>query len=123
MIETNLDVHQAMQELMGIHGAVGASIVDYESGMVLADAGSHVDLEYTAARFSDVVRMNLDIMKVSGLDDGMEDILITYDNSFVLLRILRNAEGLFMQLNFNKIGPNIGLARYKLGQVDRRLTI
>ena len=123
MIDTNLDVYQAMQEMMSIHGAIGASIVDYDSGMVLAEAGTHNELEYTAARFSDVVRMNLDLMKVSWLDVGMQDILVSYHGSYVLLRLLQNAEGLFMQFKFHKVGANLGLARYKLGQVDRRLTI
>ena len=123
MIDTNLDVNQAMQEVMGINGAIGAAIVDYESGMVLAEAGEHTQLEYMAARFSDVVRLNLDLMKSSGIDVGMEDVLITYDNTYVLLRLLRNADGLFIQFNFNKVGPNLGLARYKLIQVERRLTV
>lgn len=78
-----------MQEVMSIDGA----IVDYGSGMVLAEAGNHTELEYTAARFSDVVRINLDFMRSSGLDVGMEAILVTYGGSFVMLRLLSNAEG------------------------------
>ena len=123
MMGTHMDVNEAMREVMSIDGAVGASIVDHESGMVLAEAGEHSELDYTAARFADVVRMNLDIMTSSGLDVGMQDVLITYDSSFVLLRLLRNWEGLFMLINFNRIGPNLGLARYKLSQVERRLKI
>ena len=119
MINTN----QAMQEVMGIDGAIGASIVDYRSGMVLAEAGNHPDLEYTAARFSDMVRTNLDLMKVSGPAADMQDIIVSRDGSIILLRLLRNAEGLFIHLDFNKAGANLGLARNKLGQVERRLTI
>lgn len=87
-METSVGVDRAMQEVMSMDGAIGALLGGYDGGMVLAEAGGHPQLEYTDARFSDIARMNLDLMTVSGLDVGMEDILITYKDSFVLLRLL-----------------------------------
>lgn len=72
------DVQTSLKEAMTIPGALGVALVDYESGMTLGTAGGGpIDLEVAAAGNTDVVRAKMRTMDALGLEDRIEDILIT----------------------------------------------
>ena len=60
------NLNESMSELMTIDGAMAVSLVDSNSGMLLAQAGSGVDLEVAAAGNTEVVRAKLKTMKALG---------------------------------------------------------
>ena len=63
---------------MKTDGALAAAVVDYSSGMLLAGGGtSSVDLEIAAAGNTEVVRAKMKTMGMLGLNDTIDDILIT----------------------------------------------
>ena len=71
------NVDQVLAEAMGIDGASASMIVDYESGMALGSAGGGLDLDVAAAGNTEVVRAKMTTMSELGLNDEIEDILIT----------------------------------------------
>ncbi len=70
-------IKQTLDELMTSDGALCAAIVDSSSGMMLGSIGTGVDLEVAAAGNSEVIRAKNKVMRQLGLNDVIEDILIT----------------------------------------------
>lgn len=107
----------ALQQLLAIEGATGAAIVDYGSGMALAQGGNpSFDLGIAAAGNSNVVRAKLATMRDLGVTDEIDDILITLSSQYHLINVLNatGANGLFIYLVLNRAAANLALARHKL---------
>ena len=117
------NLKQCMDTTMTIDGALAAAVVDYRSGMCLAQAGSGMNLDLAAAGNTEVVKAKLKTMEMLGLRRGIEDILITLGDQYHLIRLIPNAEGLFLYLVLDKAKGNLALARYKLTDIERSLRV
>lgn len=117
------NVKQSMDELLTIDGAMCAALVDAESGMVLGQIGSGVDLEVAAAGNTEVVRAKLKTMKALGLNDVIEDILITLGRQYHIIRPIARQEGLFIYLVLDKARSNLAMARRKVQDVEKELVL
>ncbi|MFI5757469.1 hypothetical protein [Streptomyces sp. NPDC051569] len=110
-----------------IEGALGAALVDYSSGMALGTIGGSKDLDLTvaAAGNTDVVRAKVRTMEMLGLQDEIEDILITLGNQYHLIRLLkgRGNNGLFLYLALDKSRANLAMARHQLKKIEADLEI
>lgn len=105
------NINTVLKSLMAIDGALGACIVDYTSGMLLGKAGGGVDLELAAAGNTEVIKAKLKTMKSLGIQGGIEDILITLDKQFHIIRPSTSSEGIFIYLVLDKAKANLALAR------------
>lgn len=118
------NVTQSVQELVSnIDGAMCAALVDSTSGMILGQAGSGVDLEVAAAGNTEVVRAKLKTMRGLGLNDVIEDMLITLGKQYHILRPLSKHEGLFLYVVLDKSKSNLALARRKISDAESDITI
>ena len=74
-----MNIETALKEAMNIEGALGAALVDWESGMPLGTlgGGKYLDLDLAAAGNTEVVRAKMRTMQSLNLNDTIEDILIT----------------------------------------------
>ncbi|MCI1018781.1 hypothetical protein HWD99_09110 [Microbacterium sp. C5A9] len=116
----------ALQQLLAIEGATGAAIVDYASGMALAQGGNpSFDLGIAAAGNSNVVRAKLATMRDLGVTDEIDDILITLTSQYHLINVLdaQNANGLFIYLVLTKTSANLALARHKLQAIAAQIEV
>ncbi|MEU9076002.1 hypothetical protein ACFYUY_25480 [Kitasatospora sp. NPDC004745] len=116
------------QAMTAIEGAIGAALVDYNSGMALAtlDGPGGLDLNVAAAGNTDVVRAKMRTMDMLGLGgDGIEDILITLSTQYHLIRPLtgRTGKGLFLYLALDKGRANLAMARHQLTKVEADLEV
>lgn len=118
-----ININQAMEQAMSIDGALAAALVDYRSGMCLAQTGSALNLELAAAGNTQVVRAKLQTIESLGLKKGIEDILITLADQYHLIRLAPNHQGLFLYLVLDKNKGNLALARYKLTDIERGLQV
>lgn len=94
-------------------------------GGSLGTAGGQgvIDLDVAAAGNTDVVRAKLKVMNNLGLEDSIEDILITLTTQYHLIRILEKDASLFMYVVLGKNSANLAMARYKLTSIERSLTV
>jgi predicted regulator of Ras-like GTPase activity (Roadblock/LC7/MglB family) len=117
------NIKQSLEELLTCDGAMCAALVDATSGMILGQAGSGLDLEIAAAGNTEVVRAKMKTMRELGLNDVIEDILITLGKQYHILRPMAQKEGLFLYFVLDKSKSNLALARRKVVDVEKVLTL
>jgi hypothetical protein len=112
---------------MTIGGAVGAALVDYTSGMTLGTAGGSrdLDLEVAAAGNTEVVRAKMRTMAELGLNDQIEDMLITLGSQYHIIRPLKSSrgDGLFLYLVLIKSQANLAMARRQLKGIEEGMQV
>lgn len=122
-----MDIETALTSAMEIDGAVGAAIVDAESGMMLGSMGGDrdLDLEVASAGNTGVVRAQLRLMAMLEMQDGIEDLLITLGRQYHLIRVLDTAGAgtLFAYLALDRARANLEPACDQLRQIERALTL
>ncbi|MFJ1967677.1 hypothetical protein ACIO93_03310 [Streptomyces sp. NPDC087903] len=113
--------------LSSIDGATAAALVDHTSGMALGTLGGskEFDLEVAAAGNTDVVRAKLRTIEHLGLKEEIEDILITLDTQYHLIRLIkgRAGQGLFFYLVLDSGRANLAMARHQLRKIESELEI
>ena len=119
------DIQETLDELMSIDGAVATALVDWESGMTLGTAGGGkaLDIDVAAAGNTNVVRSKLGVMKDLKIKGGIEDILITLNEQYHLIRPLESNQSLFIYLALSRARSNLGLARHKLAGLEKSLQV
>lgn len=114
-------IKQTIDDLLSLDGAMCAAIVDSSSGMILGSGGSGVDLEIAAAGNTEVMRAKYKTMAALGLNDVIDDILITLGRQYHIIRPSKVKEGIFLYYVLDKGRSNLALARRKAQDVDATL--
>jgi hypothetical protein len=123
-----MNVDTALKEAMGIDGAIAVALVDWESGLCLGTQGGGklLDINLAAAGTTDVVRSKMRTMESLHLNDSIEDMLITLEKQYHLIRLLknpRNGSGLFLYLVLDRGKANLALARHNLARVESEIVV
>jgi hypothetical protein len=123
-----VNIEAALKETMNIDGALGAALVDWESGMSLGTigGGKYLDLDVAAAGNTEVIRAKMRTMESLRLDDTIEDVLITLNKQYHLIRLSkssRNEQGLFLYLVLDRGKANLALARHTLKRIESEMTL
>jgi len=117
----------ALKDAMQIDGAIGVALVDRTSGMALGTTGGNKDFDPTvaAAANTDVLAAKLRAMELLGLNDTIEDILVTLETQYHMIRPLtgRAGRGLFLYLALNKSRANLAMARHRLRAIEQNLDV
>ena len=91
--------------------------------MASTDGGA-VDLEIAAAGNSEVVKAKRRVAEKLGISGGIEDILITLDTQYHLIRIIRGTdEQLFFYLVLNRPQANLAMARRDLRVIEQQFAM
>ena len=122
-----MDIDTALKEAMEIDGALGVSLVDYESGMALGSlgGGKYLNLEVASAGNTEVIRAKMRTLESLGLKDTIDDILITLGRQYHLIRLVSGDThtGLFVYLALDKAKANLALARHHLKRIESEITV
>lgn len=121
------DMDLALEDMMSIDGALGAAVVDYNSGMALGTLGNSkaLDLNVAAAGNTEVVRAKLRTIEQLGLQEDIEDVLISLNSQYHLIRPMtgRKSRGLFLYLALDRGRANLALARHRLRGIEEELEV
>jgi hypothetical protein len=117
------NIKQSLDDLVALDGALCAALVDFTSGMILGQAGAGVDLEVAASGNTEVIRAKMKTMRSLGLNDTIDDVLITLGKQYHILRPTVSHEGLFLYCVLDKGRSNLALARRKVQDVDKNLAM
>ena len=112
---------QSLNSISEIQGMLGAALVDYESGMTLGTIGSGIDLEIASAGNMEVMRAKQRVMKELGIQGSIEDILITLESQYHIIRPVGGA--LFLYLAVTRKDGNLAMARRKLANIASELSV
>ena len=115
------NLQNSLHKVMGIDGAIGVALVDVDAGLTLAMAGGGetLDIETAGAGNLDVIRAKMQVIEQLGLDDRIEDILITLGRQYHLIRPLdRDSAGLFLFVALDRERSNLGMARHQLNGIE-----
>lgn len=118
------NVKETLARILEIDGALGACVVDSNSGMMLGgEGGGPVNLEIAAAGNTEVVRAKRKTMRALELTDAIEDMLITLGSQYHLIRPLKRDDALFIYLVLDKQKGNLAMARHQLARLEKELVI
>lgn len=117
------NITETLEALVKVDGAMCAALVDSSSGMLLGQAGSGLDLEIAAAGNTEVVRAKLTTIKSLGLDDTIDDILITLSSQYHIIRPLRSTPEVFLYVVLDSAKANLALARLKVKDADLQIQL
>lgn len=104
--------------MLGIDGAIGAAIVDNNSGMALATGGGAYDMDIVSGSAIEIIRAFLATSHNAGADEvGLDHIAGVYDHYILLIRLLaEHNAGLSMVLVLERERSNQAMAVYKMNQ-------
>lgn len=115
------NLNDSLKELMTIDGAQAVALVDYNSGMLLGEAGSGMDMEVAAAGNTEVIRAKMKTAASLNLNDSIEDILISLGKAYHIMRPVASKQGLFFYVVLDRSKSNLALARRKVLDVESAL--
>ena len=102
-----------------IEGFLGACLVDLDSGMVLGKkGGGPVDLDLAAAGNTQVVRAKMKTMDSLGLQERIEDILISLQGQYHIIRPLGEDHNMFLYVVLDRNRANLALSRHLLKKFE-----
>jgi len=117
------NINETLEQLMQVDGAMCVAIVDSASGMLLAKAGTGMDLDVAAAATTELVRAKLNTMKALGLDDAIDDMLITLTSQYHVIRPLAATPQVFIYFALDRSKANLAMARLKVIQADAAIVL
>lgn len=116
-------LNESLEKLMGVDGVQAAGLVDYSSGMLLGSAGGGIDMEVAAAGNTEVVRAKLKTASALGLNDRIEDILISLGKAYHIIRPVVAKDGLFFYVVADKAKANLAMVRRYVQEVEGDLAM
>lgn len=117
-------IQDSLDAVMTIEGAVGAAIVDYDSGVTLGTIGGEsLDMELAGAGNTKFILSSLNVLQENGIDDSVEDVLVTLGNQYHLTRFSEAHDTIFTYLILNRGDSNLVLARRQLAEIEADLQL
>jgi hypothetical protein len=125
--DTTMSIDSKLAECMEIDGAMAVALVDSSSGMAIATAGNPrgLNLNVAAAGSTNVLKAKQATLKELGIEEEIEDVLITLSAHYHLIRPLtdESGKGLAVYLILDKAKANLAMARFKLTKIEKDLTV
>jgi predicted regulator of Ras-like GTPase activity (Roadblock/LC7/MglB family) len=114
--------HFSLESLRVIDGYIASALVDDDSGMLMAgDNTATIDLELAAAGNAEVVRAKRKVAAALQLNDTIEDILVSLERQYHLIRPLMSNKHVFLYVIIDRQKSNLAMARHHLKAFEKTL--
>lgn len=110
-----------LSELEDMDGFMAAALVDLDTGMLMSGVGESINLEVAAAGNTEVLKAKLKVAGALKLDQEVEDILITLEKQYHMIRPLLSNSKVFLYLVLDKAKSNLAMARHTLRSFEKEL--
>lgn len=111
-----------LNPLSAIDGFIGASLVDSDSGMVLAKlGGGSIDLDVASSGNAEVLKCKRRVAATLKLNESIDDILVSLGRQYHIVRPLERNETLFLYLVLDRGKSNLAMARHELKAFEQGL--
>ncbi|MEO5535722.1 MAG: hypothetical protein ABIR17_11400 [Pseudolysinimonas sp.] len=114
---------EELQKMLNFDGAMCVALADSESGMVLGQAGSGIEMERAAAGASMILRARRATVKALALPDQIDDLLMTLTTQLHIIRPLTNKPTMFIYLVADRSKASLAMARYKATEADAQIIL
>lgn len=122
------NITESLETVLSIDGALGCALGDWNTGFALGNASK--DSKFNSEKLEQAIALNSEVIKAKnkardllGIDSNIEDILITLDDQYHLIRVAKTVEGMFFYMALDREKANLGLARMKLQAVEKELQV
>jgi len=118
------NLRASLDEILDIDGAIGAAIVDYDSGVTLGGKGGDtIDMELAGAANTHVTLLLQELLHEHDLDEPIEDVLVTLGEQYHLTRFSEKHDTIFTYVILDRATATLALARRQLVQIEANLTL
>jgi len=117
-IDARPSLDAVLEKLLSFDGAMCVAVVDSETGMILGNAGSGVDIDLAAAGASVILRARLASIKAMGGDERIDDVLISLSSQVQIIHPLPRNPSIFTYLIGDKARSSLAMARFKAAEAD-----
>jgi CheY-like chemotaxis protein len=108
-----------LDHLRDLDGCTAACLLDTESGVVLGgDQAGDFDLHTAAAGYAELLRRERETLAALELDDHLEDVLITLQREYHILRAIAVRPTLCIYVVIDRRIGNLGMARFALAAAE-----
>lgn len=128
-------IDECLHQAMDLPGALGASVVEWVSGLALGTVGAspNGDHEATAAETAELARLTVDYAAFAApggggfaaADTPVEDIIVTTRSGFHLLRFVETQfdTNVFVHVWLDRTHANLALSRVRLQDLAEKLAL
>jgi predicted regulator of Ras-like GTPase activity (Roadblock/LC7/MglB family) len=117
-VDDRPSLEEVLEKLLSFDGAMCVAVVDSETGMILGQAGSGVEIDLAAAGASVILRARLGSIKALGTGDKIDDLLISLTSQVQIIHPLPSNPTIFTYLIGDKSKSSLAMARYKATEAD-----
>lgn len=104
-----------------IEGIAGGCLVDVESGRMLWKCGDGpIGLDLFAAAGAEIIREKKKMIQALELSGGVEDILITFETQYHIIRPVTKKENLSLYVVLEREKTNLAMARHQLKVFEQK---
>ena len=113
-----------LSHLQNLDGFVGAALVDSDTGRIIAQTGqTGFDLGAAAMGNAEVIKAKQSAMDRMGMEEVIEDILITLTNQYHLIRTMDFDNSMFIYLVLDRHLTELGMARNRVRKFEKCLEL
>lgn len=123
------NVKESISAALEIDGAMGVALGDWNTGFSLGQVTKDSS-SFPESKLETAIALNAEVIKAKNkarqgleISEEIEDILVTLENQYHLLRTSSTVPGIFFYMVMSREKANLGLARIKLREIEKTLEI
>jgi len=119
------NVFRALETFAKLEGFIAGAVAHSENGRSLGalGGGASFDIEAAVHANTSVIRAKREAVELLGLGEEIQDILITLETQYHLMRPLAHNPRLFIYLALDAKQSNLAMARFKLTAIAKSLEL